>query len=41
MGCPVLRVEVKGARENNLKAVDLVLGDGLTVVTGVTSSPSC
>jgi len=38
LGCPVLRVEVKGARENNLKAVDLVLGDGLTVVTGVSGS---
>jgi len=38
LGCPVLRVEVRGARENNLKAVDLVLGDGLTVVTGVSGS---
>jgi len=33
-----LKIEVKGARENNLKDVDLVLGDGLTVVTGVSGS---
>jgi len=31
-------IRVKGARENNLKSVDLEIGPGLTVVTGVSGS---
>jgi excinuclease ABC subunit A len=33
-----LKIRVKGARENNLKDVDVQFGDGLTVVTGVSGS---
>jgi len=33
-----LRVRVKGAKEHNLKNVDMEIGDGLTVVTGVSGS---
>ena len=33
-----MRIRVKGARENNLKNVDVEFGDGLTVVTGVSGS---
>jgi excinuclease ABC subunit A len=33
-----LKVLVKGAKEHNLKNVDLEIGDGLTVVTGVSGS---
>ena len=33
-----MRVKVEGAREHNLKGVDAEIGDGLTVVTGVSGS---
>ena len=33
-----MRVQIKGAAAHNLKGVDLELGDGLTVVTGVSGS---
>jgi excinuclease ABC subunit A len=33
-----LRIRVTGARENNLRDVDVEFGDGLTVVTGVSGS---
>ncbi|MFA9437899.1 MAG: hypothetical protein ACEROO_12435, partial [Candidatus Bathyarchaeota archaeon] len=33
-----MRIRVKGARENNLRDVDVEFGDGLTVVTGVSGS---
>ena len=38
LGLSALKINVRGARENNLKDVDLVIGDGLTVVTGVSGS---
>ncbi|MFW9935930.1 MAG: hypothetical protein ACFFDU_10585, partial [Candidatus Thorarchaeota archaeon] len=31
-------IHIKGAREHNLKNIDVQLGDGLTVVTGVSGS---
>jgi excinuclease ABC subunit A len=31
-------IQIRGAREHNLKDVDITLGDGLTVVTGVSGS---
>jgi len=31
-------IRVRGARENNLKSVDVDIGDGLTVVTGISGS---
>jgi excinuclease ABC subunit A len=33
-----LKIQVKGAKEHNLKNVDVSFGDGLTVVTGVSGS---
>jgi len=33
-----LRIRVRGAAEHNLKNVDIEIGDGLTVVTGVSGS---
>ncbi len=33
-----MRIRVKGARENNLRDVDVEFGDGLTVVSGVSGS---
>ncbi|UCD44313.1 MAG: excinuclease ABC subunit UvrA, partial [Candidatus Bathyarchaeota archaeon] len=33
-----MRIRIEGAREHNLKDVDAELGDGLTVVTGVSGS---
>lgn len=33
-----MEIRIKGARENNLKDIDLTIGDGLTVVTGVSGS---
>jgi excinuclease ABC subunit A len=33
-----LKINVKGAREHNLKGVDVEIGDSLTVVTGVSGS---
>jgi excinuclease ABC subunit A len=33
-----MRVQIKGAREHNLQGVDVEIGDGLTVVTGVSGS---
>ncbi|HNS50316.1 MAG TPA: ATP-binding cassette domain-containing protein [Anaerolineae bacterium] len=33
-----MRIEIRGARTHNLKGVDLTIGDGLTVVTGVSGS---
>jgi len=33
-----MRIEIRGASEHNLKDVDVELGDGLTVVTGVSGS---
>ena len=38
LGLPSLKIKVTGAKENNLKDVDIVIGDGLTVVTGVSGS---
>jgi len=31
-------IRIRGARENNLKSVDIDIGDGLTVVTGISGS---
>ncbi|MFW9980412.1 MAG: ATP-binding cassette domain-containing protein [Candidatus Thorarchaeota archaeon] len=31
-------IRIRGARENNLKSVDVDIGDGLTVVTGISGS---
>ncbi len=31
-------IKIRGARENNLKSVDVDIGDGLTVVTGISGS---
>ncbi len=33
-----MRIEIRGAGEHNLKGVDVCIGDGLTVVTGVSGS---
>ena len=33
-----MNIRVKGAKEHNLKNVDLSIGSGLTVVTGVSGS---
>ena len=33
-----MAIEIKGARENNLKDVSLEIGAGLTAVTGVSGS---
>ena len=33
-----MKIRIKGARENNLKDIDLTISDGLTVVTGVSGS---
>ena len=33
-----MKIRVKGAKENNLKDIDIEFGDGLTVVTGVSGS---
>ncbi|MFW9939499.1 MAG: ATP-binding cassette domain-containing protein [Candidatus Thorarchaeota archaeon] len=33
-----MEIEIKGARENNLKNIDVILKDGLTVVTGISGS---
>jgi excinuclease UvrABC ATPase subunit len=33
-----LDIQVKGAKEHNLKSVDVFIGSGLTVVTGVSGS---
>jgi excinuclease ABC subunit A len=33
-----MNIRIKGAREHNLKGVDIEVGDGLTVVTGVSGS---
>jgi len=33
-----VKIRIKGARENNLKDIDLTISDGLTVVTGVSGS---
>jgi excinuclease ABC subunit A len=33
-----LEIRIKGARENNLKNIDVNIGDGLTVVTGISGS---
>lgn len=33
-----MKVNIRGARENNLRDIDVSFGDGLTVVTGVSGS---
>ncbi|MHA2425815.1 MAG: hypothetical protein ACXAEF_13575, partial [Candidatus Thorarchaeota archaeon] len=33
-----MEIKIRGARENNLKNVDIDIGDGLTVVTGISGS---
>ena len=33
-----MQIEIEGAKENNLKSVDVQIQDGLTVVTGVSGS---
>jgi excinuclease ABC subunit A len=33
-----MTIRIRGANEHNLQGVDLDLGDGLTVVTGVSGS---
>ncbi|MHA2281792.1 MAG: excinuclease ABC subunit UvrA, partial [Promethearchaeota archaeon] len=33
-----MEIEIKGARENNLKNIDVTFKDGLTVVTGISGS---
>ncbi|MDF1541283.1 MAG: hypothetical protein P1Q69_20465 [Candidatus Thorarchaeota archaeon] len=33
-----MEIKIRGARENNLKDVDIDIGDGLTVVTGISGS---
>jgi len=36
--CEGMDIKIRGARENNLKSVDVDVGDGLTVVTGISGS---
>lgn len=33
-----MKIKVKGAKENNLKNIDVIFAEGLTVVTGVSGS---
>ena len=33
-----MNIQIKGAREHNLRGIDVAFGDGLTVVTGVSGS---
>ncbi len=33
-----MHIHIQGAREHNLQGVDVEIGDGLTVVTGVSGS---
>ena len=33
-----MKIQVQGANEHNLKNIDVEIGDGLTVVTGVSGS---
>ena len=33
-----MQIKIKGASEHNLKGIDITIGDGLTVVTGVSGS---
>ena len=33
-----MRIEIRGAGEHNLKGIDVLIDDGLTVVTGVSGS---
>lgn len=38
IGCESMKIRVKGAREHNLKNVSVDIGDGLTVVSGISGS---
>jgi excinuclease ABC subunit A len=33
-----MKINIQGAREHNLKAIDIEIGEGLTVITGVSGS---
>ena len=38
MPVKLMNIQIRGAREHNLQGVDVAIGDGLTVITGVSGS---